>query len=47
MKYITNRKFKLVVNRTMSGEDILLGVPQGMVLASVLFFFVMISDIGK
>lgn len=38
-----SQRFKFVTNRTMPYEDILSGIPQGMILAS-LFFIMMLSD---
>ncbi len=46
-EYLTNRKFRVVANGCMSEEgDIMSGVPQGTVLAAVLFV-IMISDIDE
>ena len=46
-EFLTNRKFKVVVNGCMSDEgEVLSGVPQGTVLAAILFV-IMISDIDE
>ena len=44
-EFLKNRKFRVVVNECMSEEeDVISGVPQGTVLAAILFA-IMISDI--
>ena len=46
-EFLTNRKFKVIANGIMSElEDVLSGVPQGTVLAAILFI-IMISDIDE
>ena len=46
-EFLSNRKYKVVANGEMSEEqDVLSGVPQGTVLAAILFI-IMISDIDK
>ncbi|CAL4061820.1 unnamed protein product, partial [Meganyctiphanes norvegica] len=46
-EFLTNRKFKVIVNGEISeSEDVLSGVPQGTVLAAILFI-IMISDIDE
>merc|ERR1739842_211877 len=46
-EFLVNRKFTVIVNGTKSDqEDVLSGVPQGTVLAAILFI-IMISDIDK
>ena len=46
-EFLTNRKFKVVVNGCMSDEgEVTSGVPQGAVLAAILFV-IMISDIDE
>ena len=45
--FLTNRKFRVVVNGCMSDEGkVMSGVPQGTVLAAILFV-IMISDLDK
>ena len=46
-EFLLNRKFTVIANGTMSDqEDVLSGVPQGTVLAALLFI-IMISDIDQ
>ena len=46
-EFLTNRKFKVIANGIMSeSEDVMSGVPQGTVLAAILFI-IMISDIDE
>ena len=46
-EFLTDRKFKVIANGTISdSEDVLSGVPQGTVLAAILFI-IMISDIDE
>ena len=46
-EFLSNRKFTVIANGTMSDqEDVLSGVPQGTVLAAILFI-IMISDIDE
>jgi len=46
-EFLSNRKFTVIANGTMSDqEDVLSGVPQGTVLAALLFI-IMISDIDE
>ena len=46
-EFLKNRKFRVVVNGCMSEEeDVISGVPQGTVLAAILFV-IMISDIDE
>ena len=46
-EFLTNRKFKVIANGIMSdSEEVLSGVPQGTVLAAILFI-IMISDIDE
>ena len=46
-EFLTNRKFRVVANGCMSEEgDVMSGVPQGTVLAAILFV-IMISDIDE
>ena len=45
--FLQNRKYRVVAKGVMSDEqDIISGIPQGMVLASI-FFIIMISDIDE
>ena len=45
--FLNNRKYRVMANGVMSDEqDVISGVPQGTVLASI-FFIIMISDIDK
>ena len=47
MEFLNNRKFNVIANGTKSEtEDVLSGVPQGTVLAAILFI-IMISDIDE
>ena len=47
MEFLINRKFIVIANGTKSeSEDVLSGVPQGTVLAAILFI-IMISDIDE
>ena len=47
ISFLCNRKYNIVVNRTLSEKhDVLSGVPQGTVLASLLFI-IMIADIDQ
>merc|ERR1711888_205015 len=46
MEFLNGRKFRVVANGCMSREDVISGVPQGTVLAAILFF-IMISDIDE
>lgn len=45
-EFYAKRKFKIIVvaNRTLSDEDVLLNVPQGMVLAPILFMKILDID---
>ena len=46
-EFLINRKFTVIANGTVSDqEDVLSGVPQGTVLAAILFI-IMISDIDE
>merc|ERR1711917_220767 len=46
-EFLTNRKFRVIANGCMSEEgDVMSGVPQGTVLAAILFV-IMISDIDE
>merc|ERR1712120_73290 len=47
MEFLRGRKFRVVANGSMSREeDVISGVPQGAVLAAILFV-IMISDIDE
>merc|ERR1712183_863055 len=46
MEFLNGRKFRVVANGYMSREDVISGVPQGTVLAAILFV-IMISDIDE
>ena len=46
MKFLMERRFRVVANGCMSIEDMISGVPQGTVKAAILFA-IMISDIGE
>ena len=47
LEFLNNRKFNVIVNGTVSNtENVLSGVPQGTVLAAILFI-IMISDIDE
>ena len=43
-EFLKNRKFTVIVNGTISEQEVLSGVPQGTVLAAILFI-IMIADI--
>jgi len=46
-EFLNNRKYRVVANGEMSDvQDVLSGVPQGTVLAAVLFI-IMISDVDE
>merc|ERR1712236_99116 len=46
MEFLRGRKFRVVANGSMSREEDVSGVPQGTVLAAILFV-IMISDIDE
>merc|ERR1711894_787437 len=46
MEFLSGRKFRVVANGYMSREEVISGVPQGTVLAAILFV-IMISDIDE